>query len=77
MVAKPSFQGIKETMLGNYHRALKSMGHVANWWLLVFSNYFMERICTHKMWYLESCFAHTGVQLLLRGPGQEAGHLYI
>lgn len=37
MVPKPSFQGIKETMPGNYHIALKSMGHVANWWLLVFS----------------------------------------
>lgn len=77
MVAKPSFQGIKETMPGNYHRALKSMGLVANWWLLVFSNYFMERIRAHKMWYLERYFAHTGVQLRLRGPGQEAGHLYI
>lgn len=57
MVAKPSFQGIKETMPGNYHIAPKGMGHVANWWLLVFSNYFMERIRAHKMWYLKCCFA--------------------
>lgn len=73
MVAKHSFQGAKGTVPGSHHIAPKGMGRVANCWLLVFSNYFMDRTHAHKMWFLENCLAHTRAQLLLIVSGQEAG----